>query len=152
MNKMGMYEFKQYLDSPQLLAEKQREYRLFEQRGYADIHPTRMGYDYGQGKMFKESLNVADYAIWLVESKEIIEKEVEFWEQRVVMLQKAIDTLSDDEWLSFKDFRQNKHVNRSVIEPILLKLKKELEVVISVQSIPQVLPHPEIQDTVLGTV
>lgn len=152
MNKMGMYEFKQYLDSPQLLAEKQREYRLFEKRGYADIHPTRIGYDYGQGKMFKESLNVADYAIWLVESKEIIEKELEFWEQRVVMLQRAINILSDEEWLVYNDFRQDKDVNRSVIEPVLLKLKVELEIIVSVQSIPLVPPYSEIQDTVLGTI
>lgn len=133
MNKMGMQEFKQYLDAPQLLAEKERDYRLFERRGYADIHPTRIGYDHGMGKMFKESLHVEDYVIWLIESKDIIKEQVHFWEQRVAMLQKAINTLSDDEWLAFNDFRQEKEVERARIEPILMKLKAELEILVSIQ-------------------
>src|SRR5690606_31013108 len=98
-------------------------------------------YDYEQGKMYKEGFHVEEYVIWLIESKDVIKEQISFWERRVLMLRKALNVLSSEEIALFNDFRQEKEVNRSLIEPILVKLKTELEKIVSFQLF-SLIPQP----------
>lgn len=124
---MGLFEFKEYLQASHYLEEAVREFQLFTCRGYADIHPTRTAYDPGQGKMYKESLNVADYAIWLVESKQILLNDQEFWQRRLDALESALKTLTPEEQSIFQLFQSGAVLSRIKTEPVLIKIKTYLE-------------------------
>lgn len=124
---MGLFEFKEYLQASHYLAEANEEYRLFTHRGYADVFPTRIAIDSDQGKMFKEGLNVENYVIWLVESKDILIKDQQFWQRRLNALNKAAEFLTPDEQVVFRSYLNRSNVTREVIEPVLLKLKDQLE-------------------------
>lgn len=124
---MGLFEFKEYLQASQYLEEANREYQIFTRRGYADIYPTRINYDYGMKKMFKESMDVANYVIWLIESKEILEKDRQFWQRRLQALQKAVALLTPEEQEVLRLFQEGKAMSRRITEPVLLKVKDQLE-------------------------
>lgn len=128
---MGMFEFRQYMNAADKLREIEEEQAVIIHRAYSDIHPTRVHFDYEQGKMYSESLNVADYAIWLIEMKESHSKHRAFWERRAAIFESAKATLSEKERELFEEVRSNSaglgRAHRMVIE----KLKKYLEKTVS---------------------
>lgn len=130
---MGMFEFRQYMNAAEKLREIQEEQELIIHNAYVDIHPTRVHFDYEQGKMYSESLNVADYAIWLIEMKESHSKHREFWKQRATAFEKVLNSLSEEEQKFFGEVKSNApgvgRPHRMVIE----KLKKELEKVVAIR-------------------
>ncbi|EIM05330.1 hypothetical protein A1A1_16740 [Planococcus antarcticus DSM 14505] len=127
---MGLFEFKEYLQSSHYLSVAVEEYERFTFRGYADIHPTRIKIDYDQGKMYKEGMNVENYVIWLVESKDILIKDQQFWQRRLNALNRALQILTPLERDIYNLFSIGKTQSRLQTEPVLLKIRDQLELLI----------------------
>ncbi|MED3554000.1 hypothetical protein [Cytobacillus praedii] len=124
MSSMGMYEFHQYVNAESILQELQELQELEIQRLYDDVHPTRTQYDRDQGIWYSESVNVAEYAIWLVETKERHKQHRLHYEERAISFQRALSKLTEDEQALFRGFYQG--VNPTG-EKIAYKLKRLLE-------------------------
>lgn len=128
MRFMGSEEFKQYLYADQYLADLRRQQELEVRRAYNDISPTRMMVDYDTGKVYSESTSVENYAIWLVEMKELQSLQLETYLQRQRVFKQACAVLSPEE---IKILEQHKARSQIVKQHQLLqvftKLKNELE-------------------------
>lgn len=131
---MGMFEFKRYMDAADTLEELKQEQDAVIQGAYEDIHPTRVHYDYEQGKMFSESLNVADYAIWLIEKKESHSRHREFWERRATTFDSVKNVLSEEEKILLEEVKSSDPSIGMEHRKVIEKLKKHLERAISNRS------------------
>lgn len=146
---MGMFEFRQYMNAADRLQELTEEHDFIIRNAYADVHPTRIHYDFEQGKMYSESLNVADYAIWLLEMKESHFKQREYWQKRSLAFEDAMHSLSDHEKMLFEEVRANNQAAGRLHRAAIEKLKRELERVVSSRSDLNSKPEPvDFDDTV----
>lgn len=126
------YEFFQYVTAAEYLQELKRAHHIEIQRLYDDIHPTRIAYDSGLGAMFSESVNVEDYAIWMIETKEKQKKQRSYYEEKADVFKKALFSLTNEERLYFETIKQRGEIEISN-DPVIEKLKRFLETQIEVQ-------------------
>lgn len=101
---MGNEEFKQYLYSESRLEELQSSNALRVRRAYADIHPTRVAVNYDTGDVFSESVNVAEYACFLVDMKEEMKENQERLTKRVRILHEALAAMDPEEAAAIRAF------------------------------------------------
>lgn len=109
MYEMGSAELMQYVNAEMRYEELCRQQVLELHRAYADIHPTRMGFDFDQGKVFSESVNVEDYAIFLVDLKADHQRQREWWAKRIRVYRKALALLPEAERMNLLGFRKQHH-------------------------------------------
>lgn len=129
---MGSEEFKQYLYSEERLKELISAQELHTRRAYNDIHPTRMGYDREMGSMYSESINVADYAIWLVELKEKQQEMRGKMVERVQLLHRVLDELPGEEVDVLRRHIENcQGLNQALLYRAMKHLKDRLESLLS---------------------
>jgi hypothetical protein len=123
-------EFHKYLNAQSTYEKLCWDQEEEIEEAYEDIHPTRCGYDYEQGRTFSESINVADYAIYLVDLKDKHKKERKLCEDRIRVFGRAWDSLTNEERFIYNKGRQtladyeNYHV-------LLDKIKNNLEKIVS---------------------
>lgn len=128
---MGMYEFQQYMYAAERLEELTNLHDLTIRRAYADIHPTRMAFNTGLGKVYSESINVAEYAIWLIEMKEGHFNQREFWRLRAAAFDRVVQSLSAEDKKLLQEVKSGSS-NLAVAHRVVLEtLKKMLEGLIS---------------------
>lgn len=124
---MGQFEFRQYVNAATRLEAIKQRHEQELQDAYDGIHPTRVCYDYEKGEFFSESLNVADYAIWLVDLKSDQEEQQEYWNVRAEAFECAKEGLSKREQQSLRD-TDGVMINDMII---MRKVKKELEKIVA---------------------
>lgn len=130
MYRMTENEFRSYLDAGiryELLCLKQEEEI---EEAHEDIHGTRTGWDYVHGAIYSESLNVADYAIYLVDLKEKHKKVRELCERHIWVFKRGFERLTDEEQFiyrkspaTFKDYE--------LYHQVLDKIRNYLEEIVS---------------------
>lgn len=101
---MGSEEFKQYLHSESRLEEIESKNALRVRRAYADIYPTRVGVNYETGKMFSETLDVAEYACYLVDMKDEMKVNQERLAKQVAIFHEALGAMDPEEAEAVKAF------------------------------------------------
>ncbi|WP_391119376.1 hypothetical protein [Psychrobacillus sp. L3] len=130
MYKMTDTELHRYLNATttyeRLCIEQQEEL----EEAYENVFGTRTSWDYEQGKIYSESLNVADYAIYLVDLKGKHKNDRELWERRIRVFKRALYCLTDEEQFiyrkspaTFKDYE--------LYHKILDTLRNYLEEIVS---------------------
>ena len=70
MYRMSRSEFWQYKIAKARLKELRKLHEIELQEAYDNIHPTRTAVDYHIGRIYVESINPADYAIYLIDLQE----------------------------------------------------------------------------------
>lgn len=149
MYEMSKAELQQYLYSETRYKELCKQQALELKRAYADIHPTRTGYDYGQGKIYSESINVADYAIYLIDLKADFKRHQEWWFKRVCVYRKAFSRLSVEDQKVFMGYRII-HFNFLEHDRVLNDLFDHIEKIVNtIQELhrkPLVVIHEELDD------
>lgn len=128
---MGMYEFQQYMYADEKLKEINGEHELAIRRAYADIHPTRVAFNHDLGEVYSESINVAEYAIWLIDVKEGHSKQREHWRLRTEAFGIAVSTLTSEELLLLHDVKHGALELFQSHRLVIKKLKKKLEQIIA---------------------
>lgn len=130
MYKMTEDEFQGYLDAgiryELLYLEQQEEL----EEAYEDIFGTQTGWDYVNGSIYSETLNVADYAIYLVELKEKHKKVRELCERRVWVFKRAFELLTDEEKFIYRN-NSRVYKNYDSQHEVLRKLQKHIEEIVS---------------------
>lgn len=96
MYHMSESEFMQYEIAEIRLKELRSKHADELQDAYDGIHPTRTVFDYERG-VYSESVNPADYAIYLVELREEHERIEKWWELRAIAYQDALNQLAEPE-------------------------------------------------------
>lgn len=87
---MSNYEFRQYEQAEKKL-EMARYYNANElEQAYDGIHPTRTVLDYSLGKLYVESVNPAEYAVYLVDLQEGHKQVENYWSMRAEAYKQAI--------------------------------------------------------------
>lgn len=125
MYQMTRTEFRQYDTAEKQLLLTKEEHRLKLLEAYAKIHPTRSCFDYDAGKIYSESVNPADFAIYLADLQAEYKQAEEWWELRAELYHEGTKRLSAEEQAALKannDFRQVKHVKnklRSVLSEMI---------------------------------
>jgi DNA-directed RNA polymerase specialized sigma24 family protein len=131
---LSEWEFMQYELAERRLLELRRKNKTELQEAYDGIHPTRSCFDYSIGTIFKESVNTADYAIYLVELREEHERQEEWWGLRATACREAREMLTDEEryYLDFYDYdsygkreKARKRLRESLIN--IISSKPELQ-------------------------
>ena len=97
MYRLTDYEYKQFERSLHYLRALQKQHNKELQQAYADIFPTRTGYDFNIGKIFSESLDPAEYAIYLVDLQEQYKRIESYWEIRREAFMNAYRMLSEEQ-------------------------------------------------------
>lgn len=128
MYRMGQSEFFQYEIASRRLKEIRIRNKQELEAAYDGIHPTRCCFDYDSGKIYSESVNPVDYAIYLVEMKEEHKRIEKYWSIRAQAFEKAQKILSEQELNHLNDtwYRNYQHK-----QSIKAKLQKELEKIIA---------------------
>ncbi len=107
---------------------REQHARVLEQ-AYEDINPTLTRTDYGLGDLYTESVNPAEYAIYLIELKEDHRSLEEWWRTRANTYKKAFSKLSDEEKKTlvsrYADYFESRQVRN--------KLKRVLSEIVSSQ-------------------
>src|SRR5699024_9145907 len=97
MYRISRFEYIQFELAEQRLAELQRKHIQELQQAYAGIHPTRTMIDYNLGVIYSESINPADYAVYLVDLQEQHERKESYWKNKSEAYKKALHQLSPGE-------------------------------------------------------
>jgi hypothetical protein len=99
MYRISETEFLQYEVAENRLQELRQLHAIEIQQAYDDIYPTRTSFNYGLGKIYSESVNTEDYAIYLVDLKEEYIRTERWWTLRVLAFKDAFNLLSErDQW------------------------------------------------------
>ncbi|MBO1005777.1 hypothetical protein [Pseudogracilibacillus auburnensis] len=138
MYRMSESEFMQYEMAEMRLSQLKMNHAAELQQAYDNIHPTRMGFDYHLGRIFSESLNPADYAIYLVEMREEHELIEKWWGSRATAFKRAFDLLTDEQKEVFNSLGYGMHRERLRARS---EVKEHLETI--------VLATPELQRKVV---
>jgi hypothetical protein len=110
-------EFMQYEAAEEQWLRLRRLHRLELVEAYACIHPTRSCFDYDAGKIYSESVNPADYAVYLADLQAEQKKSEEWWYSRAGLYCEAVKRLSPEEHAILKaenDFRQVRSVKNKL--------------------------------------
>jgi len=97
MYRMSEAEFMQCKIAERRLQELYKQHEMELQRAYDGIHPTRTCFDYEQGAVYSESVNPAEYAIYLAELREEHKRFEKWWQLRSEVYKQALDQLTDEE-------------------------------------------------------
>lgn len=97
MYKLTRVEFMQYIIAERRLNELKQKHKAELEQAYDNIHPTKTGVNYDIGVMYAESIDPADYAVFLVELQEKHEQRESYWLERVKALKKAVNQLTEEE-------------------------------------------------------
>lgn len=128
---MGMIEFRRYMRAEERLQELRARQQEELQNAYDDIHPTRVAYDYERCETYSESLNVEDYAIWLVEIQQTHKKQRKYWIRRANAFNAALEKLSEEKQEIFKSVWINKNRPNAKYRKVQDELRNELAKVVS---------------------
>lgn len=100
---MSNYEFRQYEQADKKL-EMARYYNAIElERAYDGIHPTRTALDYSLGELYAESVNTAEYAVYLVELQESHKQVENYWSMRAEAYKQAIESATSGRETEIKE-------------------------------------------------
>jgi DNA-directed RNA polymerase specialized sigma24 family protein len=97
MYRMSNSEIKQYQSAERVLQELRIQHAYELQRAYDGIHPTISCFDYEGGSIHSESINPADYAIYLIELKEEHQRQQRWWGLRAEAYKEARKKLTEEE-------------------------------------------------------
>lgn len=126
MDYISDYEFYQYVIAADYLKDLKRMHHIEIQHLYDDIHPTRVITNSEIGKMFSESINVEDYAIWIIDTKERHKKQQAYYQHKAAVFQNALKSLTDEERHRFDEILQHGELEISN-DPLIEKLKSFIE-------------------------
>lgn len=119
------YEFFQY-ETAEMRWRKIREQNLMQlNQAYEDIHPTRSCFDYDTGKIYSESIDPADYAVYLADLQAENKKAEEWWRSRAELYREGTKRLSEEERAvleadnDFLQVRFVKHKLRSILSEMI---------------------------------
>ena len=79
----------QYRMAERFLNDTRKRHAMELEQAYENIHPTRTAFDYDQKRLYQESVNVEDYAIYLVELQEEHERIENWWKIRLEAYKEA---------------------------------------------------------------
>lgn len=128
MYRLSEYEFRQYEMAEVRLTILKNQHKEELQDAYDGIHPTRTCFDYEQGSVYQESINPAEYAIYLVELQEEHERIEKWWKLRVDAYKEAFSQLDGKEQslLNTRSYGQYKERQQA-----LNKVREHLAAIIS---------------------
>ena len=89
MYRLSETEFIQYRMAERFLNDTRQRHAIELEEAYENIHPTRTAFDYEQKKLYSESINVEEYAIYLVELQEEHKRIEKWWEIRLEAYKEA---------------------------------------------------------------
>lgn len=125
---VGSEEFNQYINADMELRELEYEQKLAIHRIYADIHPTRAEYNYDTGKIYKVNQDVAEYAIAVIEMKEIQKEMRDRYVKRLEIYNLAIQVLNVKEMYVLNEYKRSLPVaDHLLLRATFKKLKTEIE-------------------------
>lgn len=91
------YEFFQY-ETAEFRLKRMREQSIAQlNQAYRDIHPTRSCFNYDTGKIYSESIDPADYAVYLADLQAEHKKAEEWWRLRAELYREGTKRLSAEE-------------------------------------------------------
>lgn len=132
---MGSEEFKQYLYAESKLRELDQLHRLAITRAYADIHPTRTALNIDERRFYSESINVADYAIYLVDLKDEQKRSLERYKKRVQIFHQALAEMFPDEAATIRAYlTDGGEMGTQAVDKALTSLKSCLEEILGAQN------------------
>lgn len=133
---MGSVEFKRYLFAKENLTELIGKQDLAIRRAYADIHPTRIVYNAAEGRAYSESLCVEDYAIWLIETKDLQKQQRIEFEGYAKTMDKALKELDKEEIILIENYKMNSPgLNQQKLVSALSKLRGILESILGAKEV-----------------
>lgn len=94
MYRLSNAEIMYYKMATAQLEKLRHEHAVELQNAYEDIHPTITRVDYGIGTMYAESIDPADYAIYLIELREEHEQVEKWWSLRADAYADALGRLT----------------------------------------------------------
>jgi hypothetical protein len=134
MYRMSESEFMQFEQAEKRLRELQKNNEIELQQAYDGIHPTRVRFDYSLGTIYSESVNPADYAIYLIELREEHERQEKWWGIRAEAYREALQMLTDEDRSDLKLFgygnyskRKNARKRLSEALTIVINTRTELQ-------------------------
>lgn len=134
MKILGQTEFLEYLYAEKGYDELIYEQRLRLTRIYDDVCPTITGFDYDGGRIFSTSINVADYAIAIVEVREWMEKERIKQFRKVCVYRQAFERLNPVEQAMIEQYKANGLTTQiQGIQAVLERFRGILESILSKQ-------------------
>src|SRR5690625_7143467 len=95
MYKVTFSEFMQYRMAERRLNEMKLQHEAELQQAYDNIKPTITAVNYDLGQMYAESIDPAEYAIYLVELQEKHEQQQSYWRERTEVFKQALQQLED---------------------------------------------------------
>jgi hypothetical protein len=98
---MSESEFMQYETAEKQFNDIRKQHAVELKQAYDGIHPTRARFDYEQRRIYCESVNPADYAIYLVELREEHERIEKWWSLRATAYRESLEMLTNEERNSF---------------------------------------------------
>lgn len=123
------FELQTYAYAEIYLRDLKRRHEIEIQRLYDDIHPTRTQYDRDTHKWYSESINVAEYAIWIIETRERQAKELEPYKKRKAVFDKVLLQLSQEERKIFRGYYyEGLEIPQEVAHPVYVKIAKLLQI------------------------
>lgn len=120
-------EFMQFKIAGKRLKELQQQHAMELQEAYDNIHPTRTGVDYGTGRMYSESVDPADYAIYLVDLQENHKEHQKWWLLRYKAYKQAMKELSPKEQNDLLNFKPGNFIKQNEANE---KLRKALNKIV----------------------
>ena len=134
MKFMGSEDFSQYVNADKELRELEYEQKLAIHRVYADIHPTRVEQNYETGKLYSVGQDVAEYAISIVEMKEIQKEMRDRYVKRLEIFSAAIQVLSVGERDVINQYKQSLPVlDHRLLKNVFHKLNTEIMRLINIE-------------------
>jgi|SRR5690625_2338685 len=105
MYKVTFSEFMQYRMAERRLNEMKLQHEAELQQAYDNIKPTITAVNYDLGQMYAESIDPAEYAIYLVELQEKHEQQQSYWRERTEVFKRALQQLDEQERQNINDPR-----------------------------------------------
>lgn len=124
MYRMSNSEFIQYQSAERRLRELRIQHAYELQQAYDGINPTITRFDYESGSIHSESINPADYAIYLIELKEEHQRQQRWWRLRAEAYQEALQKLTEEERMDLYGSGPYRQVDaaRKKLKEILTKI------------------------------
>lgn len=132
MSYMDEMQFRRYLYAEEELKSLIQEQNLSLRRAYNDIHPTRTYVDHEVGKLYSQSINVENYAIWLAELQGTMERQRKRVIKRIQLYNKAKESLTEDQRILLKKIKmKDPSLNPKAVKALMEALEYELYIVVS---------------------
>ncbi|MBY0124499.1 hypothetical protein [Bacillus sp. S/N-304-OC-R1] len=122
MYHMSESEFMQYEQAEERLKYLRKLHASELQDAYDGIHPTRTCFDSGAGKVYWESINPVDYAIYLVELREEHDRSEKWWKLRAEAFKDAFASLTEQERFCLLENRFGQCKERTKLRELLSEI------------------------------